>query len=751
MSAHLPIDFDPTVLHLFSGSGGGASGFKRAMIRVGLQEVRFRSVGALDFDARACADLEALTGEKATAANIGAMGPADLARAVPECPDVLFTSAPCVGFSGCLPEETSKTPKYQAYNNLAYHGIDLALEAWKHRADGRAVPALIIFENVPRIMSRGRELLKHLTALLQRSGYAVKVSTHNCGEIGKGLAQNRRRFLLVARHMETCPDFLREPPKQRVLAIKEVLWQLPVPRPGGPDRMHRLPSLSALNWLRLACIPAGGDWRDLPAEVLLYHCDSAELETVTGVRWKHCAGRHDGKLGVLDWEKPARTIIGKARVCNTWNAAADPRVAWPADKHGGRPDSYGLAEAAAPSGAIRGTQLVYTAKASVDDPRLADVVETTYDRGAAGQSGTLGVNAGDEPARTMLAAATVRNAPVAAADARVAEVALPPRDQRKNGGRGVADADQPAHAVLAEGSVSNTRVSVADARLAPGEDHAEAQDHDRQRGDGHRGGPAAPGADPARHRVGRHQRRGARVTAGVALTCGARAGAYGNTDPAAPSPTVVGHHKHDRTAAITADPRLDHEPRRGSNGVTAVDAPADTIRGEHTPRQARASAADPRLAGKARKPKRAKPAALEVRYDERGWPVPTHELVRLDDGRFVLYGPAIDFSDTRPRGDIVIRAPDGTRHRPFTDAELAVLQGFPLDFAFCGPSSCTRTPDGAPPLTGRRKRIGNAVPPAAAEAIAVECLLTLVASYFGGFRLASGNVWVAPWEEALAA
>ena len=75
-------------------------------------------------------------------------------------------------------------------------------------------------------------------------------------------------------------------------------------------------------------------------------------------------------------------------------------------------------------------------------------------------------------------------------------------------------------------------------------------------------------------------------------------------------------------------------------------------------------------------------------------------------------------------------------------AELARLQDFPLGFEFCGPSSCSKTVDGVPPRTGRRKRIGNAVPPAAAEAIAVECLLTLIASMQGGFRLASGSVWV---------
>jgi len=60
---------DFTVLHLFSGSGGGALGFKR---------VGFHSLGSIDLDPIACRDLERLTGERAICADILAMGPADL-------------------------------------------------------------------------------------------------------------------------------------------------------------------------------------------------------------------------------------------------------------------------------------------------------------------------------------------------------------------------------------------------------------------------------------------------------------------------------------------------------------------------------------------------------------------------------------------------------------------------------------------------------------------------------------------------
>jgi site-specific DNA-cytosine methylase len=695
MSILVPAIF--TVLHLFSGSGGLAKGF---------HDAGFTSAGNIDMDPRACVDLRNLCGTAAIEADIGAMEPADLRALVPECPDVAASSSPCVGFSGCLPEATSKTAKYQDFNSLALHGVWLLLEAWKGATTGRKVPGMIVFENVPRIMTRGKKLLEHLVGLLHAEGYAVDMRTHDCGELGRGLAQKRRRFLLVARHMQTVQDFLRKPPAYSPLAIREVLWQLPPPRPGGPDHMHRLPSLSAKNWLRLACICAGGDWRDLPAEVWIYHCESADLEAVTGIRWNHCVGRHDGKLGVLDWERPSKTIIGKARVCNTWNSVADPRVDWPATTHGGRPDCYGMTDERRPSGTVRGEQTIYSSKASTPDPRV--------------------------------------------------ETAIPERKQRKNGGRGVEASDEAAHAILGEGSVSNTRASVADARV----------DTSYPRGEAAKSGILGVQAaeDPSRTILGATTIRNspASVT-DPRLIRPQRSDAYGVQGADQPSGTIVGHHQHDNVAGSVADARvaveLGHTPRRGSMGVQASDGPSDVVRGNHSIRQAPGAVDDPRVgrrsktakAPRAAKPKKPAKPSLPRLYNERGWPVATHYLVQLDDGRLVLYGPPVDFSDPRPRADLVIVALDGTLHRPFTDEELALLMGFPLGFVFCGPSSCSKTKEGAPLKTGRRKRIGNAVPPPTAYAIAQECMATLIASANGGFRLASGDVWVQPETGAIAA
>ena len=87
----------------------------------------------------------------------------------------------------------------------------------------------------------------------------------------------------------------------------------------------------------------------------------------------------------------------------------------------------------------------------------------------------------------------------------------------------------------------------------------------------------------------------------------------------------------------------------------------------------------------------------------------------------------------------LIVALDGTWHRPFTTLEHAALQSFPVL-----PS------DGAGwlVLDGRsesrwRERIGNAVPPDAAQAVASTMLRTLLLADLGTtFMLSTDPIWV---------
>lgn len=261
---------------LFGAIGAGAKGFQRGSARVGNLVAKPRCIGSVDVDAAANRDFKRLVGVEATTLDLfdidqyqafhGRMPPSGWREAMPddirkaagyEYPHIVFLSAPCKGFSGLLNETRSKTDKYQALNRLTLRGVWLMLEAFKDD-----LPELIIFENVPRIATRGRHLLDQIVDLLRAYGYAVNETTHDCGELG-GLAQSRKRFLLVARHIEKVPPFLYEPPMKRLQAVGTVLDRMPLPGDLAAGPMHRIPNLQWKTWVRLAFVEAGSDWRSL--------------------------------------------------------------------------------------------------------------------------------------------------------------------------------------------------------------------------------------------------------------------------------------------------------------------------------------------------------------------------------------------------------------------------------------------------------------------------------------------------------
>jgi len=228
--------------HLYCGLGGGAKGFNQGRAKVGNMHARFRCLGGIDVSRAAIRDFERMSGVPGTCMDLmdreqylafhGQEPPAGWCEAMPEDirrafrnkhPHILFLSAPCKGFSGLLSERKSQSGKYQALNRLTLRGIWLALEAYKDDP-----VELILFENVPRIATRGRHLLDQIGALLRHYGYAVAETTHDCGELG-GLAQSRKRFLLVARHREKVPPFLYQPTKRPLRAVGDVLGRMPLP------------------------------------------------------------------------------------------------------------------------------------------------------------------------------------------------------------------------------------------------------------------------------------------------------------------------------------------------------------------------------------------------------------------------------------------------------------------------------------------------------------------------------------------
>lgn len=350
------MNYDYTALFLASGMGLGALGFRNAAARLGNDTARFKILGGVDFDAGACADFEMLTGSRALQADLHDLTPADLRQyAGDRCPDAVFGSAPCKGFSRLLGAAKAAGPTYQRMNDLVYRCIMLSCETWDRPAP------LIALENVPGIMSRGAKLLERCRTLLHHYGYHVHEGTHDCGEIGD-LAQHRKRYLLVARQPKRVTAFVHKPPLHKVRACGDVLSQLPVPigaEGASAGVLHSLPKIAWVTWVKLALIPAGGDHRDLPKDFALridptkfggspglYAVGDFErpFPTVTAtasvtssngsaavadprVEFFRNVTRVESweKYGVLSWEEAARTITGNASIDNGRFSAADPR------------------------------------------------------------------------------------------------------------------------------------------------------------------------------------------------------------------------------------------------------------------------------------------------------------------------------------------------------------------------------------------------------------------------------------------
>ena len=187
-----------TALFPFGGIGAGALGFLQAQH----PNASFRILGGLDFDALACKDFEYLTGVPSWCVDVNDISPEQLRELYGVTPpDVVFLSPPCKGGSALLSNEDAESEKYQRMNWLAYTWIAKMLAAW-----GDQRPRLVLFENVPRLTARAPKMLAEVKALLEAAGYVLHEGYHDCGVLG-GLAQHRRRYLMIARHRPGHPPY----------------------------------------------------------------------------------------------------------------------------------------------------------------------------------------------------------------------------------------------------------------------------------------------------------------------------------------------------------------------------------------------------------------------------------------------------------------------------------------------------------------------------------------------------------------
>lgn len=433
--------------HLFCGLGGGAKGFNRSFAQVGNEIATYRCLGGVDNDPAAIADFSRLAGVQGTVLDLfdraqytrwhGHEPPSTWREATPddirkafnyETPNVVFTSSPCKGLSALLAESVAKTDKYQALNELTVRGIWLTLEAY---ADDPV--EFICFENVPRIMRRGRPLLDQIIGLLDSFGYAASESVHDCGELG-GLAQSRKRFLLLARHRVKVPPFLYEPPKRRLRGVGEILEQLPLPGDPAGGPMHRIPALQFQTWARLAFVEAGRDWRSLN-RLRVVDGKLADFGLVPERPLRN------GAFGVRAWAEHSGTVAGETLPTNGTFAVADPRI----DE--ARNDRLGVRRWADTAGVITGNSRPETGAFSVADVRVDGHPRSVM----------LGLRRWDQPAPTIKGDVSVGGGPYAVADVRTGHL--------RDATLGVVDYEQPVGTITANAEPTTGKYSVADIRV----------------------------------------------------------------------------------------------------------------------------------------------------------------------------------------------------------------------------------------------------------------------------------------------
>ncbi|RQP96561.1 DNA cytosine methyltransferase [Burkholderia stagnalis] len=620
------------VFTMCSGLGGGAKGFQRALSRVGNMTAKWRCVGGIDNDPAACRDFLALVGVPCTLMDLFTRAqymaykeaeppagwreatPADIrAAAGNEHPHCVFISSPCKGASGLLSETLSRTPKYQALNELTLRCVWLMCEAWKDDP-----VELIVFENVPRLATRARHLLDQIKQILSHYGYAVNETTHDCGEIG-GLAQSRKRFLLVARHTAKVPAFLYEPPIKRLQGVGTLLGRMPLPGDiGAAGPMHRIPSLQWKTWVRLAFVKAGSDWRSLNDLAV----ENGHLRDYLIV-----PDMHNGVLGVNRWDEPSGVVAGASRPGNGSFSVADPRFAQSAKWNDGH--AYGVLPWDDHCGTIAGQQTPGQGYYTVADPRHA---------GPAKHNNEFRIVPWQDAAGAVTGA--------------------------HGTGQCVQDPRPPAGPLFSKYKVTDW------------EGHA---------------GTVIGGDD-----------QGAYAVADPRSTTGFEgAGKYRVTGFDEPAGTVIARSDSGQGAFAVADPRPGMRRERGDAYLT----------GGH--------------------------------YGVVGWEQHSGAVSAAaghDNGRWSVADPRLPAANEKTIA--IIRALDGTWHRPFTTLELAVLQSL-------------AEPEEYLELEGLsdqawRERIGNAVPPDAAEAIGEVMGTTLLLAESGEtFRLSSTPVWVRPVAIAL--
>lgn len=271
------------VLDLFAGCGGMTSGF--------VNSGRFAPVGAVELDRHAAATYRAnfavrfgdhmFNGDITDWLRVGNLPSAD----------VVVGGPPCQGFSN-LGTRWNRDPRNALWNRYV-------------ETIQRVRPVVFVLENVPDFLRSGQfqALLRETRPSGRLAGYEL---IHEVLDASKyGVAQKRRRALVIGRLRELPPIGMPEESPNQVKTVGDVIGNAPrevtateLPRPHGPyltSELHVSRKFTELSAKRFASIPYGKNRFSIPAD-LLPPC------------WtKHTTGSGD-VMGRLVWEEPSVTI-----------------------------------------------------------------------------------------------------------------------------------------------------------------------------------------------------------------------------------------------------------------------------------------------------------------------------------------------------------------------------------------------------------------------------------------------------------
>jgi DNA (cytosine-5)-methyltransferase 1 len=261
-------------IDLFAGAGGLSLGACMAGIRVKYAIERDpHAVATYKKNHPTTCVLQKDVRRISAKADFGAMGATDL---------VLFGGAPCQGFS--TSNQRTRTKKNKQ-NWLFQPFLSLA----------RAIkPEWVVFENVKGISeTEDGFFLDQVTTGLKDAGYTVTKWLLNSSNFG--VPQHRSRWFIIGSKSGVIPS--APAPYKLKLSVKDAIGDLPILRNGASAcaKQYRLDANSAYaktmrgkmksccNHLvtrsnqvvirRYTCVPAGGNWQDIPKTLMKNYAD----------------------------------------------------------------------------------------------------------------------------------------------------------------------------------------------------------------------------------------------------------------------------------------------------------------------------------------------------------------------------------------------------------------------------------------------------------------------------------------------